>query len=380
MIGIFTGLVQEKGENKMKFNSVLDNLKIYEAGKPIELVVREFGIDEKDIIKLASNENPRGCSPKVLEAIKDEAKKANLYPDDSFYELKEGLAKRFQVKSENTIVGAGSDQIINFVLQIKANQNTSILMARTTFAMYEIYGRQTGTKILKTPSHTHNLEEFLEMYNANPDISVIFLCLPNNPLGECLDTKEVYKFLDKISSETLVVVDGAYQEYAKYKDKNKEIVVSDLISKYPNVLYLGTFSKAYGLGGMRCGYGIANEEIIKALHKFRSPFNITTLSLRAGIEALKDEEFVQNCIKENFSEMVRYEEFAKQNGFDFIPSYTNFITLKYNDDKNSSQIAQNLLKKGIIVRDLGAYGMNAIRVTIGTPEQNSKFFSTYITI
>ena len=364
----------------MKFNKVLDNLKIYEAGKPIELVVREFGIDEKDIIKLASNENPRGCSPKVLEAIKDEAKKANLYPDDSFYELKEGLASRFQVKSENLIVGAGSDQIINFSLQVKANKDTSILMARTTFAMYEIYGRQTGAKILKTPSHTHNLEEFFEMYKANPDISVIFLCLPNNPLGECLDTKDVYKFLDEIDSETLVVVDGAYQEYAKFKDKNKEIIVSDLISKYSNVLYLGTFSKAYGLGGMRCGYGIASEEIIKALHKFRSPFNITTLSLRAGIEALKDEEFVQNCIKENFSEMVRYEEFAKQNSFDFIPSYTNFITLKFDDDKNSSQIAQNLLKKGIIVRDLGAYGMNAIRVTIGTPEQNSKFFSTYITI
>ena len=361
----------------MNFNSVLDNLKIYEAGKPIELVVREFGIDAKDIIKLASNENPRGCSPRVIEALKDEAEKANLYPDDSMYELKEGLANKFKVKSENIIVGAGSDQVINFALQAKANENTSILMARTTFAMYEIYGRQTGTKILKTESHTHNLDELLEMYKANPDISVLFLCLPNNPLGECLDTKDVYEFLEKIDKETLVVVDGAYQEYAKVKDKNKEIDVKDMITKFSNVLYLGTFSKAYGLGGMRCGYGVANEQIIKALHKLRSPFNITTLSLRAGIEALKDEEFVSTCIEENFKEMVRYEEFALQNGFDFIPSYTNFITLKYNDDKNSSDIAQNLLKKGIIVRDLGAYSMNAIRVTIGTPEQNTKFFQIY---
>jgi len=361
----------------MKFNSVLDNLKIYEAGKPIELVVREFGIDEKDIIKLASNENPRGCSPKVIEALKEEAKKANLYPDDSMYELKEGLANRFKVKSENIIVGAGSDQVINFALQSKANANTSILMARTTFAMYEIYGRQTGTKILKTESHTHDLDELLEIYKANPDVSVIFLCLPNNPLGECLDTKDVYEFLKKIDKETLVVVDGAYQEYASVKDKNKRIDVKDLIESFSNVLYLGTFSKAYGLGGMRCGYGVASEEIIKALHKLRSPFNITTLSLRAGIEALKDDEFVATCIKENFSEMVRYEEFALENGFNFIPSYTNFITLKYEDDKNSSNIAQNLLKKGIIVRDLGAYGMNAIRVTIGTPEQNSRFFQVY---
>ena len=361
----------------MNFNSALDNLKIYEAGKPIELVVREFGIDVKDIIKLASNENPRGCSPRVIEALKNEAKKANLYPDDSMYELKEGLANKFKVKSENIIVGAGSDQVINFALQAKANENTSILMARTTFAMYEIYGRQTGTKILKTESHTHDLDELLEMYKANPDISVLFLCLPNNPLGECLDTKDVYEFLEKIDKETLVVVDGAYQEYASVKDKNKKIDVKDLIEKFSNVLYLGTFSKAYGLGGMRCGYGVANNKIIKALHKLRSPFNITTLSLRAAIVALKDEEFVQTCIKENFSQMLRYEEFASQNGFDFIPSYTNFITLKYNDDDNSSDIAQKLLKKGIIIRDLGAYGMNAIRVTIGTPEQNTRFFQIY---
>lgn len=370
--------VQKKGEiNNMKFNSVLDNLKIYEAGKPIELVVREYGIDAKDIIKLASNENPRGCSPRVVEVLRDEAQKANLYPDDSMYELKEGLAKRFEVKSENIIVGAGSDQIISFALQAKANENTSILMAKTTFAMYEIYGRQTGTKILKTKSHMHNLDELLEMYKNNSDISVLFLCLPNNPLGECLDTKDVYNFLEKIDKNTLVVVDGAYQEYAKVKDKNKKIDVQDLIERFSNVLYLGTFSKAYGLGGMRCGYGVANSEIIKVLHKLRSPFNITTLSLRAAIEALKDEKFVQTCVKENFSEMLRYEAFALQNGFDFIASYTNFITLKYDGSEKSSDIAQKLLKKGIIVRDLGAYGMNAIRVTIGTPTQNNRFFQVY---
>jgi histidinol-phosphate aminotransferase len=364
----------------MKFNKNLDGLKTYEAGKPIELVVREFGIESKDVIKLASNENPRGCSPKVLEALKNEVNKVHLYPDDSMFELKEGLAKRFEVASENIIIGAGSDQVIDFAIKAKANENNAILMARTTFAMYEIYGRQAGTKILKTPSHTHNLDELLKMYKENSDVAVVFLCLPNNPLGECLDTKDVYDFISKIDEDTLVVVDGAYQEYARYKDENKKIDAKDLITKFPNVLYLGTFSKAYGLGGLRCGYGIANSEIIKALHKLRAPFNITTLSLKAGIEALKDEEFVQNCIAENFEEMKRYEEFAKDNGFDFIPSFTNFITLKYDDDKNSSQISQKLMKKGIIVRDLSSYGMNAIRVTIGTPEQNSRFFNVYKTL
>jgi len=364
----------------VNFNKVLDDLKIYEAGKPIELVVREYGVDENEIIKLASNENPRGCSQKVIEAVTKNVTKMNLYPDDSMYELKEGLAKKYGVKSSNVIIGAGSDQIIAFTLDAKANENNSILMARTTFAMYEIYGRQTGTKILKTPSHEHNLAELLAMYQQNKDVAVIFLCLPNNPLGECLDTKDVYAFLDQIDKDTLVVVDGAYQEYAKYKDKNKEIVVSDLINRYENVIYLGTFSKAYGLGGMRCGYGIANEDMIKSLHKLRSPFNITTLSLKAAIVALSDEEFVDNSIKENFSEMKRYEEFAKEQGFDFIESYTNFITLKYDDNQNSSDIAVKLLKKGIIVRDLSSYGMNAIRVTIGTPEQNSKFFDIYKTL
>ncbi len=361
----------------MKFNKVLENLKTYEAGKPIELVVREFGIKNEDVIKLASNENPRGCSPRVVEAIQKEAKRANLYPDDSMYELKEGLAKRFDVKSSNIIIGAGSDQVIDFAIKSKANENNSILMAKTTFAMYEIYARQTGTRIIKTKSHTHNLEQFLELYKNNRDIVIIFLCLPNNPLGECLDTKDVYEFLKEIDEDVLVVLDGAYAEYAKFKDKNKEIVVQDLIERFPNVLYLGTFSKAYGLGGMRCGYGIANSEIIKTLYKLRPPFNITTLSLKAAIEALGDEKFVNGCIEENFIQMKLYEEFADEMKLEYIESFTNFITLKFTNSKKSSDIAQKLLKKGIIIRDLASYGINAIRVTIGTPEQNSKFFSKF---
>ena len=363
--------------SKMKFNRVLDNLKTYEAGKPIELVVREYGVDEKDIIKLASNENPRGCSKKVQDAVCKDVSKMNLYPDDSMYELKEKLANRFDVQSKNVIVGAGSDQIISFGVHAKANSTNKVLMAKTTFAMYEIYARQTGTTILKTPTHQHNLEEFLEIYRQNSDIGVIFLCLPNNPLGECLDRDDVYKFLDQIDSETLVIIDGAYQEYAKFKSTKKEIKPKDLIRKYPNTLYLGTFSKAYGLGGMRCGYGIADSDMIKSLMKLRAPFNITTLSLKAGIVALDDEKFVLHCIKENFEQMKIYEKFAKDLGFDFIDSFTNFITLEFNDDKNSSEISEKLLKKGIIVRNLGAYGMNAIRVTIGTPEQNVRFMEEF---
>ena len=348
----------------MQFNTVLDNLKTYEAGKPIELVVREYGIAPQDVIKLASNENPRGCSPKVIEAVRAEVTNMNRYPDDSMYELKEALAQKYHVEDKNIIIGSGSDQVIEFAIHAKANANTKVLMAGITFAMYEIYTLQTGATVLRTPSAQHNLKEMLEIYKANKDISIIFLCVPNNPLGECLDAKDVYAFLDQIDKETLVVIDAAYLEYGSFKDPAKKIDPCDLITKYPNAIYTGTFSKAYGLGGMRCGYGIAQPEIIQVLLKLRAPFNITTLTLKAAIVALSDEAFVDASVKENFEQMKAYETFAKELGFSIIESYTNFIVLEFDASKNSAAIAQKLMEKGIIVRNLGSYGMNAIRVTI----------------
>jgi len=357
----------------MQFNSVLENVTTYEAGKPIELVVREFGVKPEDVVKLASNENPYGTSPKVTAKIQELAKNMFIYPDDSMYELKEALGNKFNVSSKNVIIGSGSDQILEFCVHAKCNENSKILMAKTTFAMYEIYGKQTGSKIIKTESDTHNLEQFSKLYKEY-GADVIFLCLPNNPLGECLDKDEVYKFLETINKDTLVVVDGAYQEYASFKDEKKRIVPKDLIETFPNCIYLGTFSKAYALGGMRVGYGIGEANIIETLYKLRAPFNITTLTLAAAIEALKDEEFVNDCIAKNFEEMKRYEEYASSKGFEYIPSYTNFITLKFGDKFVSKEVAQKLLEVGVIVRDLTGYGQNAIRITIGRNEQNTKVF------
>ncbi|VAY87143.1 Biosynthetic Aromatic amino acid aminotransferase beta @ Histidinol-phosphate aminotransferase [hydrothermal vent metagenome] len=356
----------------MTFNSILQNLKIYEAGKPIELVMREYAVKNKDIIKLASNENPYGTSQKVVVRLKEIANNAFVYPDDSMYELKDALATKFKVDENNIIIGAGSDQVIEFCVHAKCDKNSKVIMAKTTFAMYEIYAKQTGATILKTASGTHNLDEFMEIYKKQ-SASIIFLCLPNNPLGECLDAVDVYNFLDKIDKNTLVVLDGAYQEYAKYKDNQKAIIPSEVISKYSNVIYLGTFSKAYALGGMRVGYGIANKQIIQNLYKLRPPFNITTLSLASCIEALKDEEFVSDCIYKNFTQMKRYEEYATSKGFKYIPSYTNFILI-YLEGYSSKDISQRLLEKGVIVRDMTGYGLNAIRITIGTSKQNTKVF------
>ncbi|MCW8954155.1 MAG: histidinol-phosphate transaminase [Sulfurimonas sp.] len=357
----------------MTFNKKLDNIKTYEAGKPIELVVREFGIEPKDIIKLASNENPYGCSQKVQDAVSDIISKMALYPDDSMIKLKDALSARFDVGNKNVIIGSGSDQVIEFLIHAKADSNSKILMNSVTFAMYEIYAKHVGAEIIRTASQEHDLDEFYEIYKEQKP-EIIFLCTPNNPTGDAINSKELFDFVKKIDDDTLVVVDGAYMEYAKAKEASKNIVVKELIEQNSNVIYLGTFSKAYGLGGMRVGYGIADEKIIKELYKLRPPFNITTLSLEAATVALSDEEFVKKSITLNFEEMKRYEEFANKQKIDIINSYTNFVTLCLNSNQNSTEISNLLLQKGMIVRDLSGYGMNAIRVTVGTKEQNSHFF------
>jgi histidinol-phosphate aminotransferase len=358
----------------LKFNKTLEDIQTYEAGKPIELVVREFGIDPKNIIKLASNENPYGCSLKVQDAVREIISKMALYPDDSMTKLKNGLSKRFDIGVENLIIGSGSDQVIEFLIHAKAHAGTKILMNSVTFAMYEIYAKHVGAEVLRTASQEHDLDEFYAIYQAQKP-EIIFICTPNNPTGDAIDVLKLKEFLAKIDKETLVVIDGAYMEYAAFKDASKKVDAKELIEAYENVIYLGTFSKAYGLGGMRVGFGLANPKIIKELYKLRPPFNITTLSLEAASVALEDEEFVHNSISANFEEMKRYEEFALEKKIDIIKSFTNFITLCLNETQNSTELSNALLRQGMIVRNLSGYGLNAIRVTVGTPEQNSRFFA-----
>ncbi len=358
----------------MTFNKTLEAIKTYEAGKPIELVVREFGIEPKDIVKLASNENPFGCSPKVQDAVRAVVPNMALYPDDSMYRLKAGLAERFGVGERQIVIGAGSDQVIEFAVHAKANAQSTVLMNSVTFAMYEIYARQVGARIVRTASREHDFDAFYALYREHRP-SIIFICTPNNPTGDAVERAALYAFLERIDEETLVVVDGAYMEYAAYKDASKAIEPSDLCARFSNVLYLGTFSKAYGLGGMRVGYGIASETIVAALHKLRPPFNITTLSLEAATTALSDEAFVDECIAYNFEQMHRYEAFAREHGLETIESYTNFVTLLFPDALDSTHFSDALLRRGVIVRDLAGYGLNAVRVTVGTAAQNDRFFA-----
>jgi histidinol-phosphate aminotransferase len=203
---------------------------------------------------------------------------------------------------------------------------------------------------------------------------IVYVCAPNNPTGDCLARVDVENFIERIDPDTLVVVDGAYQEYAAYKDPSKALEAKALIERFPHVLYLGTFSKAYGLGGMRVGYGIARKEVVEALYKLRPPFNVTTLSLVAAEAALQDEAFVEMSIRDCFEQMKSYETFAKARGIAYIESYTNFITWLLDGVADSTALSDALLHRGVIVRDLKGYGLNAIRITIGRADENRRFF------
>lgn len=357
------------------YNKVLRDIKTYEAGKPIELVVREFGIASEDVVKLASNENPIGTSPTVEKVIIANASKAHLYPDDSMFELKDALAKKYAVQENNIIIGAGSDQVLEFISRAVLDEESSVLMSAVTFAMYEIYAKQMGAKIYRTASYAHKYDEFMEAYRMHKP-QIIYLCTPNNPTGDATSKEEVLNIIRAVDDKTLIVVDGAYMEYAAAKDAQYAITPNDLLD-FPNVIYLGTFSKAYGLGGMRVGYGIAQPEMIEELYKLRPPFNISTLSLAAAIAACKDDSFVEESIALHQEQIKRYEAFAEVNGFAYIDSYTNFITYLFDEQMDSTKISDALLRRGVIIRNLASYGMNAIRITIGTKRQNDVFFKHF---
>jgi histidinol-phosphate aminotransferase len=362
----------------MRFNKVLQNIKIYEAGKPIELVVREYGIAAQDVVKLASNENPIGTNPAIAKVIRSNADIAHLYPDDSMFELKEALSAEYDVNDENIIIGAGSDQVLEFISRAVLDENSSVLMSAVTFAMYEIYAKQMGAKIIRTASHEHKYDEFMEAYRMHKP-KIIYICTPNNPTGDATSREEVLEIINAVDNDTLVVVDGAYMEYAAAKDDNYAITPKDLLG-YENVIYLGTFSKAHGLGGMRVGYGIGQAELIKELYKMRPPFNITTLSLLVAIEACKDNSFVKESVALHQEQIKRYEAFADAQGFKYIESYTNFITYLFDEGMDSTKIADALLKRGVIIRNLASYEMNAIRITIGTAKQNDVFFKHFLEV
>ncbi|MGI5875626.1 MAG: histidinol-phosphate transaminase [Dethiobacteria bacterium] len=347
--------------------SCLENITPYVPGKPIEEVERELGIT--GVVKLASNENPLGPSPMALEAIKRHLPRINLYPDGSSYYLKQALAAHLGLKEANIVVGNGADELITFVGLAYLNPGEEIIMADPSFSEYDFSARLMDAVPVRVPhkNFRHDLEAMAAAVNRKT--KVIFVCNPNNPTGTIVSHQELQAFLRDLPTNILVVLDEAYYEYVIDPDYPRSL---DLLAKHQNILILRTFSKVYGLAGLRVGYGLASEKVIQDLNTVREPFNVNAVAQVAAVAALQDQEHVKavqelNTRGKNFL----YWELEKM-GLFYLPTAANFIFVEVGVD--SVELFQALLKKGVIVRSGNIFGFpQFIRVSIGTEEQNSIF-------
>jgi histidinol-phosphate aminotransferase len=339
----------------------------YQPGKPIEEVRRQLGL--KEVIKLASNENPLGPSPKAVSAIKQSLAKINRYPEGSCFYLRHRLSKKLKVKPQNLIFGNGSDEIIDIIIKAFSEPDDEVITSDITFLEYKIIARQNGRRVKAVPLKDFKYDLSAIRKNISPKARVIFIANPNNPTGTYLKRSEVDKFLDGLPGDIVVVFDEAYLEFAENQDFPKSL---NYFRQGKNVIILRTFSKIYGLAGLRIGYGIAGKEFIRYMERARQPFNVNTLAQEAALAALDDTAFIrkaQRVVSEGkkylYSELDRLK-------INYIPSAANFILIDLK--QNGLKIFNKLLKEGIIVRDMRQYGLNNfIRVTVGTKKENKKF-------
>ncbi|MBF0273745.1 MAG: histidinol-phosphate transaminase [Nitrospinae bacterium] len=345
----------------------ISSLILYEGGKPIEELQRELGL--KEVIKLASNENPLGTSPRVAQFFKENDFNSALYPDGSGYYLKNKLAVKYKIKPENILLGNGSNEIINFIGQCYLESGTEGLFSDKAFIAYRMSVEAVRAQCVVAETadgFSHSLENFKKCISNKT--KVIFIANPNNPTGNLLDKEELLQFIHEVPKHILIVLDEAYYEY-----NNEELYINSVqeaVSR-TNLLVLRTFSKIYGLAGYRLGYAIANSEIIKALNHVREPFNISSPGLKAAEIALDDEEFIDKSRKNN-TEGKKYleEEFIKSH-IEYIPTFGNFFLVNVG---NGIEVTKKLEAMGIIVRPMAGYGFKEhIRVTIGTPQENKTF-------
>ena len=349
-------------------------IKAYQPGKPIEEVKREFEL--KNVIKLASNENPLGPSPKAVEAIREYVSKINFYPDGGSYYLKKALGEKLGAKEENIILGNGSDEVVSLITRIFLQKGDQAIMGDPSFLMYKIDAQLSQAKVASVPLKNFRLD-LSEMSKAiSSKTKLIFISNPNNPTGTIITEDEVEHFLKDVPPRILTVFDEAYYEYVEDTNYPQSI---DLLDKNSNIIILRTFSKIYGLAGLRVGYGVGSPEVIDLLNKARPPFNVNSLAQVAALASLEDEDQVNQS-----RSLVRQgKEFLYSNlrrlKVSFIPTQANFILIKIG--KKAKDVEGELLKKGIIVRGMGAYNLpHHIRVTIGTKPQNEEFIKNLQTI
>ncbi len=348
----------------------ISKIQAYQPGKPIEEVKRELGL--KDVIKLASNENAIGPSPKAIKAILKTVQSLHRYPQGDCFYLKKALASHLKIEPSNLMFGNGSDELIDIILKTIQAPSAEAITADVTFAEYEISASINRFRIKTVPltDFKFDLKKIEEALSKNT--KVIFIANPNNPTGTYLNKTEIASFLKKIPKHVLIVFDEAYFEYV---EENNFPALIPLIKKNNNIIILRTFSKIYGLAGLRIGYMAAPKAFIMAAERIRQPFNVNSLAQAAALEALGDTAFLKKTHQLNSNEKkFLYSELIKLKLI-FTPSAANFILVKLNNDALS--IFQRLLEKGVIVRPMNAYKLNNYcRISIGTHAENERLIRT----
>jgi histidinol-phosphate aminotransferase len=350
----------------------LHKVKPYVPGKPIEEVERELGI--KNIIKMASNENPFGPSPEVVSAMSDAAKTINRYPDADCFYLKKALSEKHSVASDTIFIGNGSDEV--FVLALKAfiHPGEEVLIADPTFLMYNIASVVEGAEVSSVPMKDmrYDLEAMAEAITDKT--KMIFIANPDNPVGSYVTAKEMDKFIERVPGNVILIIDEAYFDFAEAVDFPQTIGLT--ARKDKNIIVTRTFSKAYGLAGLRIGYGIARRDIVEILNKVREPFNVNSIAQAAAVAALKGVEYVEKSISLVREEKKRFYKFFEELKLECIASSTNFILV--NTGCDSKLIFNETLKRGIIIREMSVWRLDGfIRVTIGSKEENDRFFKVF---
>jgi len=350
-------------------NSQLRDLVSYEPGKPVEDVARELGLAPADIIKLASNENPLGPSPKALAAMHEAVERAHFYPDGGGFYLREAIAAQFGFQRENVILGNGSNEVIEFIGHAFLRPGDEVVTARHAFAVYALMAQLFDARVIEVPDpqYRHDLEAMAAA--ITPRTREVFITNPNNPTGTMVSQAEIDRFMDRVPDHVVVVFDEAYYEFVddppdtlKYIRAGRE-----------NVVVLRTFSKIQGLAGLRIGYGLGAASIVNVLQKTRQPFNANAIAQAGAIAGLQDLEHQRRTRELTHEGRAWFEEEFARMGLEYVPSQANFVMVNVGD---GNAVFKALMAKGVIVRAMASYQLPAwIRVTVGTAEQNRRFMA-----
>ncbi|MFD1738543.1 histidinol-phosphate transaminase [Bacillus salitolerans] len=354
----------------MDIKEQLISLTPYQPGKPIEEVKKEYGLER--IVKLASNENPYGCSPVVTETLLNNISKVAVYPDGYAGELRDTLARHLDVEPSQIIFGNGSDEVLQIICRALLSPGSNTVMATPTFPQYKHNAIIEGAEIREVPllNGEHNLEGMLNEIDEHT--KVVWICSPNNPTGNYVTDKNLLSFIEKVPSTTLVVIDEAYYEYVVANDYPETV---PLLERFPNMMILRTFSKIYGLASLRIGYGIGNADFIKKIEPVREPFNTSRFSQVAATAAISDQMFVDKCKLKNREGIQQFIDFCDSHHVNYYPTQGNFILLDF-APLQGNEVFQYLLKHGYIVRSGNALGFpTCIRITVGCKEDNEEIIS-----